>query len=67
MTMADDADLTQAREDREFERAMNSRHPYVMDAGKPGECDFCGEWFGRLVDGACVPCREKYERRKIKR
>ena len=26
--------------------------------GKPGDCDFCGEWCGRLVGGACAPCRD---------
>lgn len=29
-----------------------------MPAGKPGECDLCGEWSGRLVRGACAPCRD---------
>ena len=28
--------------------------------GKPGECDLCGEWSGRLVNGACCPCRDKH-------
>lgn len=29
--------------------------------GKPGECDLCGEYSGRLVDGACAPYRDKYK------
>jgi len=33
----------------------------VLDPGKPGDCDYCGEWSGRLVDGACAPCRDKYK------
>lgn len=32
-----------------------------MPAGNPGECDGCGEWSGRLVDGYCCPCRDKYK------
>lgn len=28
--------------------------------GNPGECDFCGEYFSRLVGGACGFCRDKY-------
>lgn len=28
--------------------------------GEPGECDYCGEWSGRIVGGACAPCRDKY-------
>lgn len=31
----------------------------LMEAGAPGECDLCGEWSGRLVGGACAPCRDK--------
>jgi hypothetical protein len=29
--------------------------------GIPGDCDLCGEWSGRLIDGACAPCRDKYK------
>lgn len=29
-----------------------------IPAGEPGDCDFCGEWTGRLVGGACAPCRD---------
>jgi hypothetical protein len=32
-----------------------------MPKGVPGDCDICGQWSGRLVDGACAPCREKYK------
>lgn len=28
--------------------------------GAPGECDLCGEWSCRLVDGHCAPCRDRY-------
>ena len=28
--------------------------------GTPGDCDLCGEWSGRLVDGACSPCRDRF-------
>lgn len=31
--------------------------------GKPGDCDLCGEWSSRLVDGACAPCRDIEDRR----
>lgn len=30
--------------------------------GNPGDCDGCGEWSGRLVDGYCAPCRDKHSR-----
>ncbi len=31
-----------------------------IPAGEPGDCDLCGEWSQRLVNGACAPCRDKY-------
>lgn len=30
-----------------------------MPQGRPGECDLCGEWPGRLVNGVCAPCRDR--------
>lgn len=59
--MADDADVSQARMEREQalrERAPAER-PYRMPFGPPGECDFCGEYSVRLVSGACAPCRDR--------
>lgn len=31
-----------------------------IPAGEPGDCDLCGEWFSRLVEGNCARCRDKY-------
>lgn len=31
-----------------------------IEKGEPGECDLCGEWAGRLINGACAPCRDRY-------
>jgi hypothetical protein len=28
--------------------------------GEPGDCELCGEWSGRLIKGACAPCRDRY-------
>ena len=28
--------------------------------GTPGDCEICGEWSARLVDGVCAPCRDRY-------
>lgn len=30
-----------------------------MPAGRPGDCELCGEWSGRLVAGVCAPCRDR--------
>ena len=32
-----------------------------MPAGRPGDCDLCGEWSARLVNGVCAPCRDRYK------
>jgi hypothetical protein len=32
-----------------------------LPVGEPGECELCGEWSGRLINGACAPCRDKYK------
>ena len=32
----------------------------AIPAGSSGDCDLCGEWSGRLVEGACAPCRDHY-------
>ena len=33
----------------------------LIPEGRPGECDMCGEWSGRLVNDVCAPCRDKYK------
>jgi hypothetical protein len=33
----------------------------AQPVGVPGECDLCGEYMLRLVDGACAPCRDRYK------
>ncbi len=59
--MADDADLANDHVEREeaqrieFARKAAAQIP----AGAPGDCDLCGEWTGRLVGGACAPCRDR--------
>lgn len=32
----------------------------AIPAGEPGDCELCGEWSGRLVNGVCAPCRDRY-------
>ena len=31
----------------------------AIPTGNPGNCEICGEWSGRLVGGACAPCRDR--------
>jgi len=32
-----------------------------MPVGKHGDCELCGAWSGRLVNGVCAPCRDRYK------
>jgi hypothetical protein len=60
--MADDIDAAQDRELEDTARAVAAaRANAEMPKGEPGECDLCGEVSGRLVLGACAPCRDKYK------
>lgn len=64
--MTDQIDRANDYADAERAMAIANRLPVDMAKGAPGECDFCGEWFGRLVDGACVPCRDKYQPKNMR-
>lgn len=58
--MADEID--RANDYAEADRARHEQTARAaaahMLAGSAGDCDFCGEWTGRLVGGACAPCRD---------
>lgn len=59
--MADDIDRAQAQSEQSLaaaEAAARYRAAHIPP-GRPGDCDFCGEWSARLVDGACAPCRDR--------
>lgn len=58
--MADDADIASDYEAKFTQEAIEKALVPIAE-GAPGECDLCGEWSGRLVGGACAPCRDKYK------
>lgn len=60
--MTDQIEQAARLEEMDRQIAIANRLPATLAKGKPGECDFCGEYFIRIVDGACVKCREKYHR-----
>ena len=33
----------------------------TIPQGQQGECELCGNWSGRIVRGACAPCRDKWK------
>lgn len=58
--MADLADLAQEVIDQELEECIAAaRKP--LATGEPGDCNLCGETSGRLVGGACAPCRDRHK------
>jgi hypothetical protein len=61
--MADEVDIAQEYIEREEEARRAAIEPYELAPGVPGDCDDCGEWSGRLVEGVCAPCRDRAERR----
>lgn len=60
--MADEIDRANDRAEADTERAIADVRKAAADIpqGEPGDCDFCGEYFSRLVGGACAPCRTRY-------
>ena len=59
----DDADISEVRTRIALEADVAKLREAAarMPVGAPGECGRCGEWSGRLVNGACAPCRDKYK------
>ena len=59
--MSDEIDIAneyqETIKDAEIKRI---RRAAKLDRGEPGDCDLCGEYSGRLVNGVCAPCRDKY-------
>lgn len=56
--MADEADITQDRLERE-QVLLQRAEPYRLAEGVPGDCELCGEESKRLVHGACARCRDR--------
>ena len=57
--MADEVDFANQRIEEDLQRRIAAARADIP-VGVQGECDMCGEWSGRLVNGACAPCRDKY-------
>jgi hypothetical protein len=60
--MSDDVDITNDRTQLAIDAKVKQISDAAkLDAGVEGDCDLCGEWSGRLIDGACAPCRDRYK------
>jgi hypothetical protein len=60
----DDIDIANDSAAKDLARREHAARQAAADipAGRPGDCDLCGEWTARLVEGACAPCRDRYRR-----
>ena len=60
--MPDEMDMSSATSDLLDEVAIANVREVAskIPDGAPGDCDMCGEWSGRLVNGVCAPCRDRY-------
>lgn len=52
--------MTEREADIESKNIEAIRSQANLNPGKPGDCELCGEWSGRLILGACAPCRDKH-------
>lgn len=61
--MSDEADNANEHIEREESQSIKSVRAKVLlqPVGVPGDCDLCGEYMVRLVNGACGFCRDKYK------
>lgn len=60
--MADEIDQANDRALRDNDLCVSTARDAAarIPVGEPGECELCGEWSGRLVGGACAPCRDRH-------
>lgn len=58
----DTIDFAQDREQQDTANALAAVRTAAakIPEGTKGDCDLCGEFTMRLVEGACAPCRDKY-------
>ncbi|CAB4172637.1 hypothetical protein UFOVP1470_52 [uncultured Caudovirales phage] len=56
----DEADYASELSEKRLEMLIKqARKP--LRQGTPGVCDLCGRHSGRLIDGACAPCRDRFK------
>ena len=59
----DEVDRAQRYQEQWLEQVVAQSARGQLLPGEPGECVWCGEWSGRLIEGACAPCRDRYQLR----
>lgn len=58
--MADEADVANDYAERWLKDALTANRPEIPE-GRPGDCEWCGEYTPRLVKRACARCRDEYK------
>ena len=60
--MTDEVDFSNDNIQHDIERRVEDvRRNAELPPGEPGDCERCGEWSGRLVNGVCAPCRDLFK------
>lgn len=60
--MTDEVDISNDNIQHDLERRVAEvRRNAELPPGEPGDCERCGEWSGRLVNGVCAPCRDRHK------
>ena len=58
--MADEVDFANEMSEKRLAMLIKQASK-PLRVGTPGDCDLCGEYTSRLVDGVCAPCRDRYK------
>lgn len=60
--MTDEVDIANDRTAIATDKTVHEiRQKAKLVPGVEGECELCGEWMLRLINGACAPCRDRYK------
>lgn len=60
--MTDEVDTSNDNIQLDIERRVEEvRRNAELPPGEPGDCERCGGWSGRLVNGVCAPCRDRFK------
>ena len=57
----DEADISVKNEEFYLEESLRKVRNMKIPKGTKGECQYCGEYFERIVNDACARCRDKYK------
>lgn len=62
--MSDEADAAQGEIELTLDRLISSARGEILP-GVAGDCDSCGDWSSRLIEGDCAGCRDKAAKYRV--